>query len=314
MGAVLLACAANALYIAGFAVFKTTAGRMRRLTADHPVEVVGQVLGNARWVLALLVILAALALDCAAFTQVPLAATLPVAAVCSLLVPLIAYAGFGERYTARELAVMAVIVLAMLTLALPVLHRGAGFETLFPGHPGRPPMWKVALYAAPAGLIPLVLFVGRDSIIGGRHARRLTGVAYGIGAGVQLGAALVSGVGIAALLRHDPAAAFSGPFPYIVLVVGGLGLGLLQIALQRCRMGIVVGVVSITAYLYLDVAGTFVYGQPGPHGMVMSGLRFGGLALTLLGLLALPKHEAFGRPAVPERRPAGHRRRALSTS
>src|SRR5262249_37092237 len=158
-----------------------------------------------------------LAMDCAAFTQLPLAATLPVAASCSVLVPLIAFALFGERYTARELGVMAVIVMAMSALALPVLHQSADFGTLFPGHPGRPPIWKVACYAAPAGLIPLMLFVGRDSIIGGRHARRLTGVAYGIGAGVQLGAALVSGVGIAALLRHDPAAAFAGPFPYIIL-------------------------------------------------------------------------------------------------
>lgn len=66
----------------------------------------------------------------------------------------------------------------------------------------------------------------RDRQVGGRHARPLTGIAYGLGAGVLLGATEVFGMGMAMMLAGpDPWAVPATAYPALFLLAGVLGLG-----------------------------------------------------------------------------------------
>lgn len=59
MQAVVLACAAQAVYIAAYVLFKTAAGRMGPVSGRHPAEAAARFLGSPRWLAGLLVLAAA---------------------------------------------------------------------------------------------------------------------------------------------------------------------------------------------------------------------------------------------------------------
>lgn len=297
MNGVLLICIAKVCYFASFGLFKSAAGRMRPLTADRPVEVVVQALGNPSWLLGLLVVCAGMAVECAALAARPLAVAVAVSGTGLALLLLIAVTGFGERLTGQEWLAMLVIAVALLLIAVsaglvPVHGLPAQMEQHVAVRPDMISWGRAAAFAAPSVLIPLGLFCGRDSLVGGRHARRLTGVAYGAGAGTLLGTALVAGLGLAGTIRaRDLAGVFGEPYLYVVLTAGAGGLGLLQVALQRCRLVVLITVATVTVEIYRLVIGGLAYSRPWPHEWRVLTLRIAGLLLAALAVLAFPRHE-----------------------
>ncbi|MGI8332972.1 hypothetical protein ACRYCC_23720 [Actinomadura scrupuli] len=309
-----LAGTSMAVYFTSFALFKGAAVRMRRLSGSRPLQVVGQVLTSRWWLLGLAMILFGFVIEGAVLTVLPLGTVVPVFGSVLVFLLVIGTGWFGERLSAREWWAMIVTVAALVLLAL-----SAGLLPL-PGSSGGPgdslrltgpawaasvPLWKLALVAVPSVLLPAWMFSIRDRGIDGRHARPLTGVAYGIGAGVLLGTAELSGLGTAWMVHGHRSDLFATPHPYVVLLAGALGLGLLQVALQRCRLVIVVTVVTITAKTHLLLAGTLLSGQPWPRDGILLALRIGGLVLAALAVLAFPRHEQ--RVRAPRSVPGGDR-------
>ncbi|WP_433466082.1 hypothetical protein [Spirillospora sp. CA-128828] len=291
MEAVVLACAAQAVYIVAYVLFKTATGRMSPVSGRHPLHAAGRFLGSPRWLAGLLVLLAGFALSATALVTLPVAATLPAYGLG--LVPLLAIgmSGFGERPTSREWLAVGLTVAAMVTAALSVLPVPDAPHRLDGAAAALPP-WRVALVFVPSLVLPLWMFCVRDRAVGGRHARPLTGIAYGLGAGVLLGATEVFGQGMAMMLAADHWADLpSSPHPYLFLLAGILGVGLLSIGLQRCRLTIVVTVVTVTAKTHLLLSATLLYGEPWPRETGPFALRAAGVALALLALLAFPRHE-----------------------
>ena len=332
MFVVVLAGTSMAVYFTSFALFKAASVRMRRLSGSRPLQVAGQVLTSRWWLLGLAMILLGFVIEGAVLTVLPLGTVVPVFGSVLVFLLVIGTAGFGERLSPREWWAMIVTVAALAILAL-----SAGLLPL-PGSSGGPgdslrltgpawavsvPLWKLGLVAVPSVLLPAWMFSLRDRGIDGRHARPLTGVAYGIGAGVLLGTAELSGLGTAWMVHGHRSDLFATPHPYVVLVAGGLGLGLLQVALQRCRLVIVVTVVTITAKTHLLLAGTLLSGQPWPRDGILLALRIGGLLMAALAVLAFPRHEQrvrAPRPAPPggdrgiggDRRTGGERQEAAA--
>ncbi|MWK34807.1 hypothetical protein GEV43_12685 [Actinomadura sp. J1-007] len=134
MQAVVLACAAQVVYIVAFVLFKSAARAMRPLSGRHPVHVVGQAARSARWLAAWWVLMAGFALGGIALVTLPIASALPAYALSLVLLLVVGMRGFGERPTSREWLAVVITVAAMLIAALSVV---AGAEHPLASAPAR---------------------------------------------------------------------------------------------------------------------------------------------------------------------------------
>ncbi|MFB4301317.1 hypothetical protein [Actinomadura sp. NTSP31] len=301
--AAVLACTAQAVFFVAFVLFKTAVGRIGPIGGRRPLHAAGLLLRSPRWVAGVLVVLAGFALFAGGLTALPVVAALPAYGLSLVLLLVVGMSGFGERPTSREWLAVVIVVAAMVTAALSVLpahgepladalHRpdGAGAAQALP-------LWKAGLVFVPSLGLPLWMFFLRDRPVAGRHARPITGIAYGLGAGVLLGATEVFGQGMALMLAgHRGTAVLSSPHPYLFVLAGVLGLGLLSLGLQRCRLTIIVTVVTVTAKTHLLLSATLLYGEPWPHAPALFLLRVAGVLLAVLALLAFPRHERRSAP------------------
>lgn len=302
MHAVVLACAAQAVYIVAYVLFKTAAGRMSPLSGRHPLHAAGLLVRSPRWLAGLAVLTAGFGLSATALAALPVAATLPAYGLGLVLLLAVGMSGFGERPTSREWLAVLITVAAMVTAALSVLdHAGAAPHRVGTAAAALP-LWKAALVCVPSLAVPLWMFCVRDRPVGGRHARPLTGIASGIGAGVLLGATEVFGQGMAMMFAAGRGADVpSSPHPYLFLLAGAFGVGLLSIGLQRCRLTVIVTVVTVTAKTHLLLSATLLYAEPWPREAGPFWLRAAGVGLAVLALLAFPRHERRAPLATPDR-------------
>jgi hypothetical protein len=319
MQAVVLACAAQAVYIVAYVLFKTATGRMSPIGGRHPLHAAGRLVRSPRWFAGVAVLLAGFALSAAALVTLPVAATLPAYALGLVPLLIVGTRGFGERPTSREWLAVLITAAAMITAALSVLpghgeslpdvlHRTGGAEAA-----GALPLWKAALVFVPSLVLPLWMLCVRDRMVSGRHARPLTGIAYGLGAGVLLGATEVFGQGMATMLAEGRGAdVLASPHPYLFLLAGVLGLMQLSIGLQRCRLMITVTVVTVTAKTHLLLSATLLYGEPWPREPAPFLLRVAGVGLAVLALSAFPRHERRPHRPTPSPRPTSATRPAPS--
>ncbi|MBE1531806.1 hypothetical protein [Actinomadura algeriensis] len=316
MHAVVLACAAQAVYIIAFVMFKTAVGRMVPIGGRHPLRAGAELVRGPSWLAAVFLLIGGFAISAAALVTLPVVAALPAYGLSLTLLLVVGMSGFGERPTSREWLAVVVTVAAMVTAALSVLpgageslgdalHRTGGEDAA-----GALPLWKAGLVFVPSLAVPIWMFSVRDRPVAGRHARPVTGIAYGVGAGVLLGATEAFGLGTAMLLADGAGfGVLATPHPYLFLLAGVLGLGLVSIGLQRCRLTIIVTVVTVTAKTHLLLSATLLFGEPWPGDIVRFGLRATGVLLAVLALLAFPRHERR-RGAAPKAAPRAVRRAA----
>ncbi|MFC9976733.1 hypothetical protein ACFVH6_38130 [Spirillospora sp. NPDC127200] len=304
MRAVVLACAAQAVYVVAFVMFKTAARGMPPLIARRPLQTVGRVLRSRRWLAGFLILLAGFAMGDLALLTLPLATALPAYGFSLVLLLLAGSHRFGERLTPPEWAATVIAAMAMALMALSVLLEPGGILHAAPRRaavPAVPPLWELAVVVVPSLLIPLWMFCARDRVVMGRHARPLTGVAYGIGAGALLGTAEVFGLGMALLPADRRTDVLGTPYLTLFLLAGAFGLGLMSIGLQRCRLIILVTVVTVTAKLHMLLSATLLYGEPWPDDVMLFMLRTASVLLAALAVAAYPRHERRSRrPAVPD--------------
>ncbi|GGV17352.1 hypothetical protein GCM10010182_43070 [Actinomadura cremea] len=298
MHAVVLACTAQAVYIFAFVLFKTAVAGMGPISGRHPLRAATELVRHPRWLAAVFLLIGGFAISAAALVTLPVAAALPAYGLSLVLLLVVGMNGFGERPTSREWLAVLITVAAMVTAALSVLpghgesltdalHRPGGGDAA-----GALSLWTAGLVFVPSLAVPIWMFSVRDRPVAGRHARPVTGIAYGVGAGVLLGATEAFGLGTA-LLMADGAGLriLATPHPYLFLLAGVLGLGLVSIGLQRCRLTIIVTVVTVTAKTHLLLSATLLFGEPWPGDAAPFGLRVAGVLLAVLALLAFPRHE-----------------------
>ncbi|WP_026313569.1 hypothetical protein [Actinomadura flavalba] len=322
MTAPVLACTAQVVFVIAFVLFKSAADQMRPLAARRPLETIARVAGNGRWVFGLLILVAGFVMADLALLTLPIASALPAYAGSLIVLLVLGYVRFGERLTPREWFAMIVVVAAMATSALSVVLAPGpllgGVER--PDVPPVPPLWAVAVVLVPSLVLPWWMFSLRDRVAAGRHARALTGIAHGIGAGALLGTAETFGLGMALLLEDGHTELWATPYPWVFLLAGVLGIGLLSIGLQRCRLTVLVTVLTVTAKAHLLISSTLLLGEPWPDDLAVTLLRGGSVVLAALAVLAFPRHQRR-RAAAAEREPAAEpepptpgRRRVVSFS
>ncbi|GAB3674258.1 hypothetical protein GCM10027589_44230 [Actinocorallia lasiicapitis] len=302
MNAVVLASAAPVAYVTGFAIFKTTARKMPTLSGNRPVMTAAQLATSPVWYLGLITILTGVFVQSLVMTELPVRMVVPMYGPVMLVLLMVSVGNFGERVPTGIWKALTTLLVALLALAsASELFTG---QTAEPGPwDTTPPTWKLALLVGPSVLVPAWMFVVRDKPRTGRHAKRVTGIAFGLGAGVLVGCAESAGVCIARILQAHPydwRAVLSSPHPALLVGTGLFGLALAQIGLQRCRLSVVIVVLAIGSKVSLWLGGILVYGQPWPAGPVRFAATGAGLLLCIASVVILPRHEEEGTAAKEE--------------
>lgn len=291
LGHAALAFLAATVYYLGFIIFKMSASRMPPLRGGRPFNVLRRMLTDWAWLAGLVVLLIGMVYQVLAFQDLPLSVAQPIFA--SSLILLLGFAAiyFGERLSRREWASVALFGVATVLVGLSSGPQHKMAETIAP-------VTTMLAVAAPALLVATVVWILGDRKSKGRHARRLAGVAYGIGAGACFGMAEVCLKGVAAVYsaHGSVTAVFATPYPYLIVVMTAIALAQLQIALQRCRISIVTAVLTVIAKTQLVITGTVVYGEAWPHDPILLGLRSSGFILALVALALFPQHEESRGP------------------
>jgi multidrug transporter EmrE-like cation transporter len=263
------------------ALFRVAVRDMAPLSGVRAVNVLGQSLASGPWlwgatVMGLGVILQLLALG---RLTVPEAEPAFVAGLVLLLV--ITRAFFGERLSPVEWGCLLLMAAGSVLVA----------RALAASHMADPPPVSGPVLYAVSGIslvVPVLLFVAGDLRPSGLHARRLTGVAYGITSGVLIGTAEMA---LVAIVRVDPDVLLRTPYPYLFFIAVGLGIGQLQIALQRCRMVVVVSIATIVAKTQLTLSFALVLAA-GPRFEHLTPPVLGlGLAMLGTALVLVPRHD-----------------------
>ncbi len=287
----ILASMATIIYYLGFIVFRVAAARMPVLRGTRPLRLIRHTYSNWRWLTGLLIVLAGVATQVEALTMLPLSIAEPIFAAS--LVFILFYAGifFRERLTGREW-----FSIALFGVATALIGVSNGRRDVLTSSIADPLV--LATVVVPGVLIGAVVLVGGDVRAFGRHARPLAGVAYGFGSGVSLGVAELAIKGVASVYSAHgaAAAAYTTAYPYVAIGMAVLGLAQLQIGLQRCRMSIVVTVLTVTAKTELAVFGPLLFKEPWPTDRLLLGLRVGAFALAVVALVLFPRHETTHEP------------------
>ncbi|MFI0374151.1 hypothetical protein ACH35V_40370 [Actinomadura sp. 1N219] len=295
MNGIAAAFSATGLYYLGFAFFKVAADRMAPLRGNRILHMTWTIVSNWIFLIALAFVLGGLSLQIMALSKLPLSTAVPI--FMSGMVPLllIALVFFGERLTAREW-------LSLLLIGGAILLLTASLRADEPIGSADAPLWKIAVVVGPAIAVPVLILVLGDYRPDGRHARPVTGIAYGLSSGFPVGTAELA---IKGWSDHADAARpeiVLTPWPYLTVCSAAIGFGIMVMAFQRCRVSIVSTVMTVTAKTYLLTMGTFLYAEQWPQDMAHSGMRLGALALGVIAVLQFPRH----RPIEDEPREPSH--------
>ncbi|MEV0663603.1 hypothetical protein ACIBI3_29575 [Actinomadura luteofluorescens] len=283
MNGIAAAFSATGLYYLGFAVFKLAADRMPAVRGNRIPHMVWTIVSNWVFLIALGIVLGGLGLQILALRNLPLSTAVPI--FMSGIVPLllIALVFFGERLTAREWLSLVLIGGAILLLTGSL----RGDE---PIGSADAPLWKIAAVVAPAVLVPVLILVLGDHRPDGRHARPVTGIAYGLSSGFPVGTAELAIKGWSDDAHATSLRIAATPWPYLTVLAAAIGFGIMVMAFQRCRVSIVATVMTVSAKTYLLTMGTFLYAEPWPQDVAHSAMRLGALALGAVAVLQFPRH------------------------
>ncbi|WP_106400452.1 hypothetical protein [Actinocorallia populi] len=303
LGSVGAAILGTSVYYMAFLFFRQAAARMPSLRGSRPFHTVWHMLTDGIWFTGGVLLFIGLAYEVIAFSALPLGVAQAAFSVSLVLLLVYATLFLGERLGPREWASVALFGLATVLLGLS----GADTDSADLS-PRSPSPWELALVTVPPLLVAGLVWLVGDRSRGGRHARPLAGVAYGIGAGVCSGVAETGIRGIAAVWASEGTvmALVASPYPYLTLGMAGIALAQLQIALQRCRIVIVATLITVTGRMMLVLCSPVLFDEPWPDGLVPTALRTGGFLLALMAIVLFPRHE-MPRPSVAPR--YGSRRR-----
>ncbi|MFC5746473.1 DMT family transporter [Actinomadura rugatobispora] len=305
LGYAALALLSTSAYYVAFLVFRIAAGRMPPLRGSRPFHAAWHMVTDPVWFSGGLILFLGLAYQVVAFTAMPLSVAQPIFAISLVFLVVYAVWFLGERLNGREWFSVALFVLATVLIGLssgserPLEAEATLVETL------KAP-WLMLAVMAPALVVAAMVWLVGDRRAGGRHARKLAGVAYGIGAGACAGLAEAGIRGISLVYEDtgDLVSVLVSPYPYLTVGMAGLALIQLQIALQRCRVAIVATVLTVIGRAYLVLSSIVLFGEDWPQDMGPFLLRAGGLTLALIALASFPRYEE------PEAEEAARVRRA----
>ncbi|WP_344951165.1 hypothetical protein [Actinomadura miaoliensis] len=270
-------------------MFRLAAARVEPLRGNRIPRMAWVVLTDWIFLAGLALALGGLVLQIIAMGELALGVAIPIFMSGLLPLLLIALVFFAEELTAREWLSLVLVggAVALLVLSMRDTPSIGGADV---------PPWRLAAVVVPALLVPLVILVMEDVRPDGRHARPVTGIAYGLASGFPVGTAELAIKGWSDAGGADPDV-LATPYPYVTVLAAAVGFGIMVAAFQRCRVSIVATVMTVAAKSYLLLMGTLLYGEPWPRDMTHSAMRLGALALAAVAVAQFPRHRPVAESA-----------------
>lgn len=304
---VILAVAATIVFNVGFIVEKQALGHLPAIDVQHPWQLLCTLFTAPAWLGGFVLICGGLALQALVLSLVPLTIAQPLQASGVVVTIVLSRLMLHERLGRIELACMGVIGIAVLLLGLSSgRDPGAAAGTHAAG-------LAIAAAAAPACLASLVIYWWIHRASRGRHRYPVTGISYGLCAGLMYGVAGLALKALSAAVFSAPAtpphtgggllAAILSPYLYLVLACSAVGMCLFQTALQRSRASILLPVSAIISIGYLVVIGSWLFHERLPGGPVPLAMRLVGGAAAVAVPVVLTIRTERGHPP-PVRCPA----------
>lgn len=303
---IILAVAATVIFNVGFIVEKQALGHLPTIDVQHPWQLLRTLFTAPAWLAGFILICGGLALQALVLSLVPLTIAQPLQASGVVVTIVLSRLMLHERLGRIELACMGVIGIAVLLLGLSSSRGpGAAAGTHAAG-------LAIAAAAAPACLASLVIYWLVHRASRGRRRYPVTGISYGLCAGLMYGVAGLALKALSAAVFTAPAApphprdwllaAVLSPYLYLVLACSAVGMCLFQTALQRSPASIVLPVSAIISIGYLVVIGSWLFHERLPAGPVPLAMRLvGGVAAVAVPVILTVTTER--RNAPPTRRP-----------
>ncbi|GLF98505.1 DMT family protein [Streptomyces yaizuensis] len=294
---------ANALYSVGFVLEKRALRGMPAVSVREPARLLRLVLASPLWIGGSLALAAGFGAQLVVYRTLPIAAAQGIFVSGLVLLLLLSARLLGERTSGRERfaigAILAALVMVVLSLSPDTDTVGADA-----------PLPLVLLICGPALVAGVWLYAAAESRARRPHRKPASGVEYGVALGLLYGVSSLAIKGVSGRLgglSDRPGATLLGvlgsPYPYLLLFTGVFGLVMSQVALQRCRVSLVVPVCTTVTSVFTAVLGTFAFGEALPGDPVRLALRVAGTLLAVSVLLAMPKHDPPEPPDATD--PAG---------
>jgi drug/metabolite transporter (DMT)-like permease len=279
---IILAVAATVIYNLGFICEKRALGRLPAIEAHRLGHLARTLFTAPAWLAGFLLICCGLMLQVLVLSLEPLSVAQPLQASGVVVTILFSRLVLHERLGRAELTCIGIIAVAVALLSLSN-GRGPGAEagTHAAGA-------AIAAAAAPACLaVPVIYYLARRTA-SRRHRYGVTGVSYGLCAGLVYGFAGVALKALSASIfttPHGPdgllAAAVASPYLYAVLVSSAIGMCLFQVALQRSPASIIMPISLVISTGYLVVIGSWLFRERLPASPVLLALRLGGAVAAI---------------------------------
>jgi drug/metabolite transporter (DMT)-like permease len=324
---IILAVAAAVIYNLGFILEKRALARLPAIDAHHLWRLLRTLFTAPAWLTGFALICGGLVLQVLVLSLVPLTVAQPLQACGVVVTIVLSRLVLHERLGRTELACIGVIAVAVLLLGLSV-GRGAGAGAHAAGI-------AIAAAAVPACLAGLVMYGLLYRASSRRHRNPVSGVSYGLCAGLMYG---VAGLALkalsaaiftsraaphAALAIHTAAAAAGpphrgdglvvaavlSPYLYAVLACSAAGMCLFQTALQRSKASVVLPTSNIISTGYLVVIGSWLFHERLPAGPAPLAMRLAGgaAAVAVPVILTVAAERGASRRHPGGRRQARHR-------
>jgi uncharacterized protein YbaR (Trm112 family)/drug/metabolite transporter (DMT)-like permease len=301
---IIVAVAATVIFNVGFILEKQALGHLPTIDVQHPWQLLRTLFTAPAWLAGFVLICGGLALQALVLSLVPLTIAQPLQGSGVVVTIVLSRLMLHERLGRIELACMGVIGIAVLLLGLSSGHGpGAAAGTHAAG-------LAIAAAAAAACLASLVIYWWIHRASRRRHRYPVTGISYGLCAGLMYGAAGLALKALSAAVFTAPphpgdglVAAALSPYLYLVLACSAVGMCLFQTALQRSPASIVLPVSAIISIGYLVVIGSWLFHERLPAGPVPLAMRLvGGAAAVAVPVVLTVTTERSHAPSA--RRPA----------
>jgi drug/metabolite transporter (DMT)-like permease len=300
---IILAITATVVYNLGFIKEKQALDRLPPLDAHKIGRLIRTLFTSLGWLAGFLLICLGILLQLLVLALEPLSVAQPLQSTGVIVTVVFSRVMLHERLGRAELSCVAVIGVAAVLLGL---SSGGGSGSAAGTHAAGA---AVAAAAVPACLAFLILYslASRASRRPPRHRaprsharhrasrvrRGVTGVSYGLGAGLIYG---FSGVALKALsatifgARHSAhtliVLAITSPYLYVMLLTSAAGMVLFQVALQRSPASVVMPISLVMSTGYLVIAGSWLFHERLPASPGLLAMRLvGGLAAVSMPVI-----------------------------
>jgi drug/metabolite transporter (DMT)-like permease len=292
-----VALLAATVYNLGFVLEKRALGRMPAIDPRHLRELLHTLFTAPAWLVGFTLIAGGLVLQVVVLSLEPLTVAQPLQASGVVVTIVLSRLVLRERLGAAELACVGAIAGSVVLLSL---SNGGGSAGAVGVHADG---LAIAAAATPTCLSGLIIYNWTHRAFARRHRFPVTGVGYGLSAGLMYG---VAGLALKALSaevfpgtsRHGSLfVAASSPYLWLLLGCSAIGMCLFQTALQRCPASIVVPVSTVISSGYLVIIGSWLFQERLPADPALLAMRLGGglIAVTVPIILTVAAERAVAR-------------------